>query len=114
MLKLIFILIIGTVIAFISRSNDTLVSVSFGPYVFPQAPLFYVIMAALVAGLAIAYVVHLINVFFTSFVLRGKEREIKKNKNEVIELTKRVHQLELENEKLKHNKDIEPEDANAL
>jgi hypothetical protein len=32
----------------------------------------------------------------------------------VLELTKRVHQLELENEKLKHTQDDEPSDRNAL
>lgn len=45
--------------------------------------------------------------------MRGKLGEIKHNKNEILELTKRIHQLEIENEKLKHA-DAEPADTFAL
>ncbi|KKT34322.1 MAG: hypothetical protein UW23_C0044G0001, partial [Candidatus Collierbacteria bacterium GW2011_GWA1_44_12] len=55
-----------------------------------------------------------VNSILTTFKLRGKDKEIKKQKGEVLELTKRVHQLELENEKLKHEPSVEPEDTNAL
>lgn len=43
-----------------------------------------------------------------------KNVEIKKNKDEVLELTKRVHQLEIKNEKLGKDSGIEPGDRNAL
>jgi len=43
-----------------------------------------------------------------------QNKEIKKEKEEVLELTKNVHQLELENEKQKNNKNAEPQDKNAL
>ena len=39
---------------------------------------------------------------------------MKKKNDEVLELTKRVHQLELENEKLKNNTTVQIEDPNAL
>lgn len=90
------------------------VSVNLGPYVFSDVPLFYVIIGSLVTGLVLSYVINFLHAISTSLVLRGKENEIKKNKNEVLELTKRVHQLELENKKLKHSSDEESEDLNAL
>lgn len=114
MLILILFLIVGSMFAYLSQHNLTPVSVHFGPYLFSNIPLFYVIMASMLAGLVLSYAIYLIHTISTSFVLRGKEHEIKKEKDEVLELTKRVHQLELENEKLKHGASVEPEDANAL
>lgn len=90
------------------------VSVNLGVYVISNIPLFYVIVGSLVIGLVLSYLVYLIRAISTSFTIRDKDNEIKKNKDEVLELTKRVHQLELENEKLGHDTGVVPEDPNAL
>jgi putative membrane protein len=113
-LILILLLVTGSILAYLSHNNLMLVSVNLGPYVFSDVPLFYVIIGSLLAGLILSYLISLIHSISTSFTLRGKEKEIQKNKNEVLELTKRVHQLELENEKLKNKSSIKPKDANAL
>jgi len=114
MLVLILLLIVGSILVYISKFNFMPVSVNLGMYVISDIPLFYVIVASLVFGLVLSYVVYLVRAISTSFAFRGKDNEIKKNKNEVLELTKRVHQLELENEKLRHSSDVEPKDRNAL
>jgi cell division protein FtsB len=90
------------------------VSLNFGTFVLSDIPLFYVIIGSLIFGLVLSYLVYLINSISTAFRFRGKDKEIKKNKSEVLELTKRVHQLELENEKLKNGTLVEPTDENAL
>jgi cell shape-determining protein MreC len=90
------------------------VSVNLGMYVFKDIPLFYVIVGSLLIGLILSYILYLLHTISISFKLRSKNKEIKKDKDEVLELTKRVHQLELENEKLKHSKNVEPDDQNAL
>ncbi|MDP2637888.1 MAG: lipopolysaccharide assembly protein LapA domain-containing protein [Candidatus Levybacteria bacterium] len=114
MLILILLLVVGSALVYISRFNFMLVSVNFGSYVLSNIPLFYVIVGSLVTGLVLSYVFYLVHAISTSFALRGKDNQIKKDKDEVLELTKRVHQLELENEKLKHSSGVEPEDKNAL
>ena len=114
MLILILLLIVGSVLVYISKFNFEPVSVNLGFYSFSNIPLFYVIVGSLVFGLVLSYLAYLMHAISTSFAFRGKNKEIKKNKDEVLELTKRVHQLELENEKLKHSPVIEPEDSNAL
>jgi len=90
------------------------VTINLWRYTFSDIPLFYVIVGALLVGMMVSYLIYLVHTISTALKLRGKEKEIKKNKDEVLELTKRVHQLELENEKLKHNAEDEPEDTNAL
>ncbi len=114
MLILILLLVVGAILVYISKFNFIPVSINLGLYSFSDIPLFYVIIGSLVLGLVLSYVVYLVHSISTSFAFWGKNKEIKKNKDEVLELTKRVHQLELENEKIKHRSSAEPEDPNAL
>lgn len=114
MLILILFLIIGSLIVYVSKFNFTPVTVNLGIYTFSDVPLFYVIAGSLLVGLVLSYSVYLIRFISTSFALRGKNKEIKKENDEVLELTKRVHQLELENEKLKHGKINNSIDSNSL
>lgn len=114
MLVLILFLVIGSIFVYISKFNFMLVSVNLGIYTISDIPLFYVIVGSVVLGLVLAYLVYLVQAISTSFTLRSKNKEIKKNKDEVLELTKSVHQLELENEKIKNGSDSEPTDKNAL
>lgn len=114
MLLLILILISGSLLVYLSQSNLMLVSLQFGPYILPNIPLFYVIVGSLVTGLVLSYLFYLVHAISNSMTIRGKDAVIKKNRNTVAELTKRVHQLELENEKLKRKSSSTPVDPNAL
>jgi uncharacterized integral membrane protein len=114
MLVLILFLVVGSVLVYISKYNFVPVTVNLGLYTFSNIPLFYVIVASMVFGLVLSYLVYLVHAVSVSFTLRGKNKEIKENKDEVLELTKNVHKLELENEKQKNSTDTEPQDKNAL
>ena len=113
-LVLILLLAVGSGLVYLSRFNFTPVTVNLGYYVFADIPLFYVITGSLLLGLVLSYVFYLINAISAHLKLKGKESEIKKNKDEVLELTKRVHQLELENEKLKNGSSTAEVDPKAL
>lgn len=114
MLILILLLVVGSVLVYISKYNFVPVTVNLGLYTFSSIPLFYVIVASVIFGLVLSYLVYLVHDISTSFTLRGKNKEIKKEKDEVFELTKNVHQLELAKEKQKNNNNAEPQDKNAL
>lgn len=114
MLTLILLLLVGTVLTYLSQFNLSPVTVNFGIYVFSDVPLFYVMVGSLAVGLVLSYLINLFHEISTSLLIRGKKNEIKKGRSEILELTKRVHQLELEKEKLKHEPTTEPEDSNAL
>ena len=114
MLTIIFYLIVGSLLVYISRFNFQPVSLNFGFTVFSGVPLFYVIVGSLLIGLILSYLMYIVNSISNSFVLRGKNGEIKKNKAEVLELTKRVHQLEIKNERLGKESGLEPGDRNAI
>ena len=114
MLALILMLVLGSGLVYISKFNFTPVAVNLGFIAFSEVPLFYVIVVSLVIGLLLSYLIHLVGEVSNSLRFRGKDKEIKKNKDEVLELAKRVHQLELENEKIKNGTTLEVVDTNAL
>ncbi len=92
-----------------------LVALHFGPYLFSGIPLFYIIIGSLLIGLSLSYLFALIRSISTGFTIRRKDNKIKQTKSEIVDLTKQIHQLELENERLKNNSTvIEPQDKNAL
>ncbi len=113
MLNIIFLLITGSIFAYISKDNLIPVTLNIAQYTLEDIPLFYVIVGSLLIGLILAYIVQLFGSIATAFLLRGNRREIKFGHDEVLELTKRVHQLELENESLK-NTGSSIVDSNAL
>lgn len=114
MIILILILVIGSGLVYISRYNFAPVTVNFGTFALTDVPLFYVIVGSIIFGLLISYLVHLVTSVSTYFALRGKDKELQKEKQDVLELTKRVHQLEIENEKIKHEPVVQNDDPLAL
>jgi len=114
MLTVILLVVVSAILAYVSKFNAMPVSVNLGTFVISDIPLFYVIVGSFLLGLILFYLVNLVNSVFMSFALRGKDNKLKKSKDDVLELTKRIHQLELENEKLKHTPILEPEDSNSL
>ena len=114
MIILILLLVVGSFLVYISKFNFAPVTVNLGSYVLSNIPLFYVIVGSVVFGLLVSYLVHLISSVSTYFAMRGKNNQLKKEKEYVLELTKRVHQLEIENEKIKHEPEVTNDDKNAL
>jgi len=115
MLTLILILIVGSIMVYLAQNNLMLVTLNLGSYAFSDIPLFYIIIGSLLIGLGLAYVISLAHSIFTAFSMHGKDNKIKKTKSELIDLTKQIHKLELENERLKnHSTVVEPQDKNAL
>lgn len=115
MVKLILLLVVGSAMAYLSQNNLLLVPLHLGTYTFSDVPLFYVIIGSLLTGLGLAFLIYLVNSIFTAISMHGKDAAIKQGKSDIVSLTKRIHQLELENERLKNNSTaIEPQDKNAL
>ncbi|MBI5018847.1 DUF1049 domain-containing protein [Candidatus Gottesmanbacteria bacterium] len=101
MITLILILLIGSALVYLAQDNLTPVTLHLGSTVVTDLPLFYVITGSLLAGLVLAYLFYLIHSVFVGFTLRRKDHTIKKTKNEIAELTKRIHKLEIENAELR-------------
>lgn len=115
MFKLIILFVVSSIMVYLAQNNLMLVPLHLGTYTFSDIPLFYIIIGSLLTGLGLAFVIYLFNSIFTAFTMHGKDTAIKQGKSDIVNLTKRIHQLELENERLKNNSTVvEPQDNNAL
>lgn len=115
MLTLIFLLVTASLFAYIAQNNFMLVTLHLGTYELSNIPLFYIIMGSLLVGLVLSYFMQVARSIMTAFTMQGKNNTIKQGNRDIVDLTKRIHQLELENEKLKNNSSTrEPRDQNAL
>jgi lipopolysaccharide assembly protein A len=115
MITLILVLLIGAVFVYLAQNNLVPVTLHIGATAITNIPLFYIIIGSLLTGLVFAYLIHLVNAVFVAFSMHRKDTKIKQGKNTIADLTKRIHQLELENERLKNDSAVdEPRDSNAL
>ncbi len=114
MFSLILLLIGGSVIAYLSLQNTMLVSLHFLDYTIPNLPLYYVIIGSMLVGLLLSYIIYVVHTVVMRFNLLKKDKKIMQEKEQVAELTKRVHKLELENVRLKKENDDEGDDDNSL
>ena len=114
MFSLIIILVVGSIIAYLSLQNTMVVSLYFLDYTIPNLPLYYVIIGSMLVGLLLSYVIYLVHSIGVSFSLSKKDKKIMQERQQVAQLTKRVHQLELENVRLKKGTDSESDDINSI
>lgn len=110
MATLIVTVLLGSVIAFFATQNTEVISLSFLNYSLKDIPVYIVIVGALLVGLFLSWIISLINGITTGFAMMGKESAIKDYKKENTELLKKIHQLELENTRLKAETDSPPDD----
>lgn len=93
--------IVGLGIGYFATQNITLISLYFGSYVTPNIPLYLVVIGAVLLGLLLAWIFSLVNSLSSKITLHGKDNKIKEEERTIAELTKEIHQLELENTRLK-------------
>lgn len=114
MLNLILFLFFGSIMAYLAFQNSAHVTLVFFSYTFPNVSLFFVILGSMLIGVLLAYVIQLAGSISMILTLHGKDNKIKDSENNVTQLTKKTHQLELENESLKKEGQIANQDDQAL
>ena len=93
--------IVGLGIGYFATQNTSLINLNFGPYLAPNIPLYLVVIGAVLLGLLLAWIFSLVNSLSSKITLHGKENKIKEDGKTIAELTREIHQLELENTRLK-------------
>jgi len=101
MLTLILFLIFGSGLAYLAFQNSAHVTLVFLNYTFPDVSLFFVILGSMLVGVLLAYIIQLVNSISTALTMHSKDRQIKDSAKDVTQLTKKTHELELENESLR-------------
>lgn len=110
MATLITTVLLGLIIAYFATQNTGVVSLRFLQYNIPNVPLYVVVAGSLLVGLLLSWIISIVNGIATSLTMRGKESKIKDYRKENADLTKRIHQLELENTRLRAETNDETDD----
>lgn len=101
MLTLIIILLSGIVVAVFATQNVQPVAITFLNYQVTSIPMYVIVLVALLFGIFISWLISMVGSISSFLTIRGKDKKINDGKKEATDLTKRIHQLELENERLK-------------
>ena len=100
MLAFIFTVIFSVGVAYFATQNTSTVTLHVSSYVWSGIPIYLVMLGSLLVGLLFAWIFQVLNAISSSMAWRNKENALKEEKKVNLDLTKRLHQLELENTKL--------------
>jgi uncharacterized integral membrane protein len=100
MLAFIVTILFSATVAYFATQNTSPVTLHFLTYTWTGIPLYLVMLSSLITGLLFAWLFHVLKAISFSLILKGKNKALKEGKAENLELTKKVHKLELENTKL--------------
>ena len=101
MLFLILAVVIGLGFAFFSVQNTVGVPVQIGNNFYSSVPLYAVALGSLLLGFAVSGIMRMIDWAATGLTLHGKDNQIRKTETTVHQLQQKIHDLELENNRLR-------------
>lgn len=101
MVALILFIIFGLFFGYFSTLNTSLVSIHFGTYTLSQIPMYVLVISSFAVGVLFASLFYFVKYIAVQFAIRKSGQELDENKKTSAELLKKIHQLELENTKLK-------------
>jgi len=100
-ITLIVLIISGAGFAYFATQNTARVAISLFHYSIPNVPIYVVVLAALLIGILICWVISVFGSISTSLTIFGKNNKIKKDSKQIDDLNKKIHDLEIENANLK-------------
>jgi uncharacterized integral membrane protein len=106
MLTLLATTIFAIIIAFFALQNAVPVRLTVGDNALNDVPLYLVVIGALMLGIFLSWIINLIDSFSASLTARNREQTIDKDQKVISELEDRIHELEVENARLKGNEHI--------
>jgi uncharacterized integral membrane protein len=109
MLAFIFTIIFSVATAYFATQNTSTLTLHLASYSWTGIPVYLLMLGSLLVGLLFAWVFQLLNTISSSLTIKNKEHALKEEKKANLDLTKRIHQLELENSKItskEEDKDI--------
>lgn len=98
MIRLVFAIICSLLLVYFAVQNTVVVPrLMFAGYAVTDTPLYIVVIGSLLLGLGIGLVFYFLQMVSTSLSTRAKDKDLKAAEKQIVALTKRVHELELEN-----------------
>lgn len=114
MILLILTMLFSLLGAVFATQNTQVIQVNVGMYTYQGVPVYLVVLISILIGILFSCVVYYVNIFSSSLALRGRDLAIRDIKGHNTDLSKRLHQLEVENAELKAKQDDSPQDEKSL
>ena len=114
MIALLVLIIFGIGVAVFATQNTQGATITLAQYTLTKVPMYLIVLCALLLGIFISWIISLVGFISSSLTIHVKDTKIKEAIKEIAELTKQVHQLELENERLKAEQDVTSVDDKSL
>lgn len=104
MLVLMVMFIFALGVAFFATQNTNGVTVVLANTPISGIPMYIIVLASILVGLFMAWIISLVDAIASFFTLRGKDSTIAATKTRIRELENKVHDLEIENTRLREHK----------
>lgn len=114
MLALILFIAFGFAFGYFATQNTALVSVHFGQSSLSNIPMYLLVLASFGIGIIFTALFYFFKSIPGMFAFGKKVKELSQAKKETTELAKRIHELELENTKLRAKNGDEDTDDESL
>jgi uncharacterized integral membrane protein len=101
MLVLLVAVLFGLGIGYFATENTIPVTIRLAEYALEDVPLYLVVVGSLLIGLFIAWILYIARSVSTRLTIYGKDQVVRKTRRNVADLEQRVHELEVENERLR-------------
>jgi uncharacterized integral membrane protein len=111
MLQVFLAVILGVVFSIFATQNTNTTSLTMGTTTLTDIPLYLVALGALLVGLAIASLISIADSIVSSIDGFARNREIKQTYQTADQLSTRVHELEIENARLRGEQEATPQVA---
>lgn len=101
MIALVLFIVFGLVFSYIATLNTLTTTINLGVWIFRDVPVFLLLIAPFAIGLLIGGFFSVAKQFFNQRIVHRQSDQLAKAKQENVTLQKQIHQLELQNAKLK-------------
>lgn len=107
MILFLIIMISGFIFAIFAAQNNTIVDLHIGSYYLYGVPVYLIALTSIWIGIIITWLINATGAVSSMWSMRSKEGKLKTSEQQIAELTKRIHQLELENLKFRKKLNID-------
>src|SRR2546428_681877 len=87
----------GLGIAYFANQNTGSINIHLGSYVWPNVPIYLLVIVAFLIGLLLAWISSLIRSAFSTMTIYGKDNKIKSANRTIDEMNRKIRQLERDN-----------------
>lgn len=114
MSTLIVMTLFGIVFGLFATQNINTVSVNLGSYSLIGIPLFLLVLGSMLVGILVSAIISWTNSLGALMSIKGRDHKIKETEHDLDRMKERLHQLEIENAKLRGKPEVEERDGTVV